>query len=141
MIAATVPAQPINIITTFTGTNVIVSWTLVDDGGAPITAYTAAANTAGNGETNRKIVINNFLGFIGSLSTPVLDLTDTGDIYIEIRWAPTKVLWGTTNTTAPTYNVDTGCSIDDLRMTCSKINFESSEYYDLKAQKFALHTS
>lgn len=40
MIAATVPAQPINIITTFTGTNVIVSWTLVDDGGAPITAYT-----------------------------------------------------------------------------------------------------
>ena len=105
------------------------------DGETPITAYTAAKNTAGNGETNRKIVINNFLGFIGSLSTPVLDLTDTGDIYIEIRWAPTKVLWGTTNTTAPTYNVDTGCSIDDLRMTCSKINFESSEYYDLKAQK------
>jgi hypothetical protein len=104
-------------------------------GDTPITAYTAAANTAGNGETNRKIVINNFLGFIGSLSTPVLDLTDTGDIYIEIRWAPTKVLWGTTNTAAPTYNIDTGCSIDDLRMTCSKINFESSEYYDLKAQK------
>jgi hypothetical protein len=107
----------------------------IDAGTTPITAYTAAANTAGNGETNRKIVINNFLGFIGSLSTPVLDLTDTGDVYIEIRWAPTKVLWGTTNTNAVTYNVDTGCSIDDLRMTCSKINFESSEYYDLKAQK------
>ena len=108
-----------------------------DAGTTPITAYTAAANTAGNGETNRKIVINNFLGFIGSLSTPVLDLTDTGDVYIEIRWAPTKVLWGTTNTALAEnpYNTDTGCSIDDLRMTCSKINFESSEYYDLKAQK------
>jgi hypothetical protein len=112
-----------------------VSGNTAADGETPITAYTAAANVAGNGETNRKIVINNFLGFIGSLSTPVLDLTDTGDIYIEIRWAPTKVLWGTTNTTVPTYNIDTGCSIDDLRMTCSKINFESSEYYDLKAQK------
>ncbi len=42
---------------------------------------------AKNVETNRPIVIYNFLGFIGSLSTPVLDLNDTGDIYIEIRWA------------------------------------------------------
>ena len=58
------------------------------DGYTGIT-YTAAANTAGNGETNRRIVIINFLG---SLSTPVLILTDPGDINIEIRWAPTKVL-------------------------------------------------
>ena len=91
--------------------------------------------TANSYETKRPIVINNFLGFIGSLSTPVLDLNDTGDIYIEIRWASPNVCWGTTNTTAPAYATTTGCFFDNLRMTCSKINFESSEYYDLKAQK------
>ena len=92
--------------------------------------------SASNKETNRPIVINNFLGFISSLSTPVLDLNDTGDIYIEIRWATPSVLWGNTNTTAPTYSsTPSGCAFENLRMTCSKINFESSEYYDLKAQK------
>ena len=92
--------------------------------------------SASNKEVNRPIVINNFLGFISSLSTPVLDLNDTSDIYIEIRWATPSVLWGNTNTTAPTYSsTPSGCAFENLRMTCSKINFESSEYYDLKAQK------
>ena len=93
-------------------------------------------NTAGNAEVIRPIVINNFLGFIGSMSTPVLDLNDTGDIYIEIRWASPSVCWATTNASATTaFNTTTGCQFNNLRMTCSKINFESSEYYDLKAQK------
>ena len=59
---------------------------------------TAAATS--NVETSRPFVINNFLGFINSLSTPVLDLNDIGDVYIEIRWASPAVLWGTTNTSA-----------------------------------------
>ena len=93
-------------------------------------------NVATNVEVNRPIVINNFLGFIGSLSTPVIDLNDTGDVYIEIRWASTSVLWATTNASGTTaFNTITGCQFSNLRMTCSKINFESSEYYDLKAQK------
>jgi len=108
---------------------------------------TAAANTpigavnaqdgsiATNVETSRPIVINNFLGFLGSLSTPVIDLNDTGDIYIEIRWATNSVLWGSTNTTAPTYAGTNTASFNNLRMTVAKLNFESSEYYDLKAQK------
>ena len=47
------------------------------------------------------------------------------------------IIWGSTNTSAITYNnaSTTACSFDTLRMTISKINFESSEYYDLKAQK------
>ena len=52
---------------------------------------TAAATS--NVETSRPFVINNFLGFINSLSTPVLDLNDIGDVYIEIRWASPAVLW------------------------------------------------
>lgn len=88
-------------------------------------------------ETGRPIVINNFLGFLSSLSTPVLDLNDTGDIYIDIRWASPSVLWGSTNATAPTYSTpaNSTCTFANLRMTCSKINFESSEYYTLKEEK------
>ena len=101
----------------------------------PIGAINAQDGTnVANVVTNRPIVINNFIGFIGSLSTPVIDLNDTGDIYIEIRWASPNVCWGSTNSQASTY-VAGGCSFNNLRMTCSKINFESSEYYDLKAQK------
>ena len=91
-----------------------------------------------NVEVKRPAVVNNFLGFISSLSTPVLDLTDIGDIFIEIRWATPSVCWGTwvtNNTATPAYTASTGCFIDNLRLTCAKINFESSEYYDLKAQK------
>jgi hypothetical protein len=87
----------------------------------PIITLNALAAAANNNETKRPIVLNNFLSFIGSLSTPVLDTGDTGDIYIEIRWATPKVLWGATNKQQPAYNVETGCKFDDLRMTCSKI--------------------
>lgn len=98
----------------------------------------AQGNEAANKENKRPIVINNFLGFLGSLSTPVIDLTDTGDIYIEIRWAQPNVCWGSFNTGLPTtnpYSTTTGCVFDNLRMTCAKINFENSEYYALKSQK------
>ena len=92
-----------------------------------------------NVENARPIVINNFLGFLGSLSTPVLDLNDTGDVYIEIRWASPSVLWATTNAAnnaaAQSYTTTTNCFLDNIRLTCTKINFENSEYYDLKAQK------
>lgn len=97
------------------------------------------ATTAGttlNYENARPIVINNFLGFLGSLSTPVLDLNDTGDIYIEIRWSPIQVCWQSANSTPSlSFNTSGINKFDNLRLTCSKINFENSEYYDLKAQK------
>jgi len=55
------------------------------------------------------------------MSTPVLDLNDTGDIYIEIRWASPNVCWATTNASATTvFNTTTGCQFNNLRMTCSK---------------------
>jgi hypothetical protein len=86
-------------------------------------------------EAKRPIVINNFLCFIDSLSTPVLDIKDTGDMYLEIRWASPNVCWATTSTAGTNATNTTGCYLDNLRLTCSEINFESSEYYDLKAQK------
>lgn len=112
---------------------------------------TAAANTpigvaiAGDGTvaanitSKRPCAINNFLGFLGSTSTPVLDLNDIGDIFIEIRWATPSVCFGTVNANntfaSSPYTATSGCTLDNLRLTVAKVNFESSEYYDLKAQK------
>jgi hypothetical protein len=42
--------------------------------------------TANSYQSKHSIVIN---------SSPVLDLHDTGDIYIEFRWASPLVCWGT----------------------------------------------
>lgn len=96
----------------------------------------SAATSTNNWENARPIVINNFLGMLGSLSTPVLDLNDTGDVYIEIRWAPIQVCWQSGNKNGTINAVTTGTNkFDNIRLTCSKINFENSEYYDLKAQK------
>jgi hypothetical protein len=95
---------------------------------------------AGNIENGRPIVINNFLGILSSLSTPVLDLTDTGDIYIEIRWASPSVLWGNTNAAGTTsFATTTNCYFNNLRMTCAKINFEDSEYYNLNLDDNFIH--
>lgn len=106
---------------------------------------TAAANSPINVANNqnsqdtdckeelRPIVINNFLGFLSSLSTPVLDLTDCGDIYIEIRWASPSVLFAATNDMTEVKS--TAATFSNLRLTCSKINFENSAYYDIKSQK------
>lgn len=116
------------------------SSTASDSAIGAVNACDASTNTANatvnNWENARPIVINNFLGFLGSLSTPVLDLNDTGDIYIEIRWSPIQVCWQSANSGATLPFVTTGVNkFDNLRLTCSKINFENSEYYDLKAQK------
>ena len=52
---------------------------------SPIGACIALdGSVASNVEVKRPAVINNFLGFCGSLSTPVLDLNDLGDIFLEI---------------------------------------------------------
>ena len=112
-------------------------------GNSPIASVNAQDGTkTTNFETARPIVINNFLGFLGSFSTPVLDLNDTGDIYIEIRWASPSVLFGSLNTGtgattnfATTTQTQSTSTFQNLRMTCAKINFENSEYYDIKGQK------
>ena len=101
-----------------------------------VTYAVAGDNAANTGEAARPMAINNFLGFISSLSTPVLDLNDCGDIFIEIRWAQPNVCWGTVNAGINSgYIATTNCKIDNLRLTVAKINFENSDYYDLKNQK------
>jgi len=90
-----------------------------------------ATQAATNSDTNRKMMINHWLGFISSTTTPVIDTNDLSDVYLEIRFASPHILWaGSASATAPiTY------SLSDIRFTISKIVFNSPDYYNMKASK------
>lgn len=103
-----------------------------------ITSVTTGASTNTNNtltatpnDTNKALMINNWLGFLGSASTPVISTSDTSTVEVEIRFAPATVLWsgGAPTATNPSY------SISKLRFTISKIVFNDPTYYQLKAAK------
>jgi len=103
------------------------------NGNTPIVASRNCSSATAD-DTNEKLVINNFCGVLGSLSTPCLDLGLTGDVYLDIRWNNASVLWASSDDGAQTL---TGASwnLKNVRLTCSRINFGNSDYYDLIGQK------
>jgi hypothetical protein len=82
-------------------------------------------------DASKPMLINNWLGFIGSASTPVISTSDTNTIELEIRFAPATVLWqgGTASVTNANYK------LSKIRFTISKIVFNDPTYYQLKASK------
>lgn len=95
---------------------------------------------ANSNDSGVNMCINNFLGFLNSLSTPCIDLTDIGDIYINIQFENSSVLWhsnfpnGTTATNVPTFT-GANFTLSNIFMTIDKISFQSPEYYNLKTEK------
>lgn len=86
-------------------------------------------------DTNVKMCVNNWLGFLNSVSTPVLDLQDIGDVYLNIQFAPASVLYHSTITTsAPTIS-NANYTLSDIFLTVDRIAFQSAEYYQLKQEK------
>ena len=85
-------------------------------------------------ETDVNMVINHFLGFISSISTPVLDLQDIGDVYLTIQFAPASVLYSVVDTTAPAPS-GANFTLTDIYITIDKIAFQSAEYYQLKQEQ------
>ena len=117
---------------------------LVDNGSTDITCPTYKATAwgaAGGGKaahaTAQPFYINNWLGFIGSSSTNVIDSNDCGVIELELRLKPKEILWATNgdavgtqaNLTNPNY------SIDNVVFTIQKIVFNDPLYYNMKASK------
>ena len=98
---------------------------------------TAFAGGLAAHSTKQVFCINNWLGFIGSSSTPVIDTNDTGVIEIEIRLKPATILWATNADAAgndpsvagPNYK------IDNISFNVNKIVFNDPLYYNLKASK------
>lgn len=96
--------------------------------------YISTADTGAN-DTNVKMCINNFLGFLNSLSTPCIDLYDIGDVWVNIQFAPATVLYHSSMTaTAPTLS-GVNYTLTDIFMTVDKIVFQSADYYQLKNEQ------
>ena len=106
-----------------------VSYTADDVGGSATCLFNTSLATPN--DTKKPMMINQWLGFIGSASTPVIDTNDCSDIYLEVRFANPTVLFsaGATEAQGVSYK------LDDIRFTISKIVFNSPDYYNMKASK------
>lgn len=85
-------------------------------------------------DTAKPMMINTWLGFLGSVSTPVISTADLSSVDIEIRFAPSTILWNAgNNITTPAAGAT--YTINNLHFTISKIVFNDPTYYQLKASK------
>jgi hypothetical protein len=115
---------------------------LVDIGATDITCSTYKATSFGVGgkaahATAQPFYINNWLGFISTASTPVIDTNDTGVIELELRLKSKEILWSTNSDANGTMATLTNpnYSIDNVVFTIQKIVFNDPLYYNLKASK------
>jgi hypothetical protein len=98
---------------------------------------TAFAGGLAKHATDQIFCINNWLGFLGSSSTPVIDTNDTGVIQIEIRLKNANILWATNSNDTGTAHTLVGpsYSINNISFNINKIVFNDPLYYNLKASK------
>ena len=101
------------------------------------TAFGAGTGGLAAHATKQVFCINNWLGFIGSSSTSVIDTNDTGVIEIEIRLKPATILWTTSADAAGAAPTVAGPNykIDNISFNVNKIVFNDPLYYNLKASK------
>ena len=119
-----------------------IRWSQTTSAGTSATNENAIAGVinhsvtgATSNDTNVNMCINNWLGFLGSCSTPCIDTTDFSDIFVEFAFAPSTVLYHSTITTsAPTLS-NVNYTLTNIFMTLDLITFGSSLYYDLKLEK------
>jgi hypothetical protein len=90
-------------------------------------------------DVNRKIAITNWCGFLSTASTRCIDTNDFGVMEIEITLADEKVLWCSANNPAANPdiapNVNANYKLDDIHFCISRVVFNSSIYYNMKASK------
>ena len=94
----------------------------------------AFAQTENNSDNNKQYIVRNWLSFLGTAATRVLDTSLLGVVKIEIRLAEPTILWrsaiGATNNVVnanPSYTINGTTSF----MSITKIAFGDSVYYDL----------
>lgn len=104
-----------------------------DTGIASTSVNTGVFNiTAAKDAVKRKYAITSWLGFISSLSTPIIDTNDLNKVEIEITFESANVMWqkqSLTRVTAP------GFTLSDVHFMINKIVFNDGLYYNLKASK------
>jgi hypothetical protein len=100
------------------------------------TAITAAnlQNSASAAPTNQDFSITQWLGVLGSCSTPIWDTRLMGDTFIQIQWANPYVLTFGAAATAQTLAGAT-FSINNLFMTIDVLSFSDDTYYNTLVNK------
>ena len=103
-----------------------------------ITTLAATTNAKSDAGTNdRKFIINSWLGFLSTCSTPVIDTNDLNEVIIEMRIASPDIcfLAGTDATADVTAGSATAFFLKKIGFTISKIVFNDPMYYNMKASK------
>jgi len=98
-------------------------------------------------DTNKKLVINSWIGFLQSSNVEVIDTNDCGVIEIECELANESILWASANESPGTYTAPATAQnsdittagakwkLDDVHFTINKIVFNDPLYYNMKAAK------
>ncbi len=80
----------------------------------------------------RKFAITSWLGFISTLSTPIIDTNDLGQVSLEITFEAANIMFQkmtNVRVTAPDY------TLSDIHFYINKIVFNDPLYYNMKAAK------
>jgi hypothetical protein len=89
---------------------------------------TSSNLSPGDTDTSRPFVIRNWLGFLGTASTRVIDTGMLGDVVIEIRLAEPSITYRSNGASGtPTYTINGSTTY----MSITRITFGDSVYYDL----------
>jgi hypothetical protein len=103
-----------------------------------VTGGTPVANTlATTGSDSKKMMINNWIGWLSTCNCPCIDTNDLNNVEIEFTLDSEKILWSGAAATAGADPSVVGAKyeLQDLSFTISKIVFSDPLYYNLKASK------
>jgi len=111
------------------------------DPSVTISTSTSVATGSGNpsitsklatSTTDRKFVVSNWIGMLGTISTTIIDTNDLNKVEIEITFDSENTMFQSTSITRVTgHNYE----LNDIHFLVSKINFNNPLYYQLKASK------
>jgi len=99
------------------------------DNTAATTAYAVANNVASATNDDLFLCANNFLGFLGSISCPTIDLNSLGQLKLSLTFAPVECCWTTTNATAA--STPYSYELSDVYLTTDTITFTNSLWFEL----------
>ena len=88
--------------------------------------------TPNSDAVKRKYAITSWLGFLSSLSTPIIDTNDLNKVEIEITFEAANVMFqksSNVRVTAPDY------TLSDVHFYINKVVFNDPLYYNMKAAK------
>ena len=91
-------------------------------------------------QTDIQMIVNNFIGFLGSSSTKYIPTDRFGEIVLSIQLAsPYECLGGTAEATSVTYN-DTDYTLNDMYLTMEAISFSDDSYYNSIGNKDLMYS-